>query len=91
MRSVRNSSQVLVNLRNNPKLLGRVRAFDRHCNMVLENVREIWKEARGGKGGGGALVDKDRLIGKLFLRGDSVIVVVSGCAELELGQRLLQR
>ena len=78
MRSVRNSSQVLINLRNNHKLLGRVRAFDRHCNMVLENVREIWKEARGGKGGGGALVDKDRLIGKLFLRGDSVIVVVSG-------------
>ena len=80
MRSVRNSSQVLINLRNNHKLLGRVRAFDRHCNMVLENVREIWKEGKGGKGGkaGGALVDKDRLIGKLFLRGDSVIVVVSG-------------
>jgi len=81
MRSVRNSSQVLVNLRNNHKLLGRVRAFDRHCNMVLENVREIWKEGKGGKGGGargGALVDKDRIIGKMFLRGDSVIVVVSG-------------
>jgi small nuclear ribonucleoprotein D2 len=77
MRSVRNSSQVLINLRNNHKLLGRVRAFDRHCNMVLENVREIWKEGKGGKQGG-KLVDKDRLIGKLFLRGDSVIVVVSG-------------
>jgi small nuclear ribonucleoprotein D2 len=33
MRSVKNNSQVLINLRNNHKLLGRVRAFDRHCNM----------------------------------------------------------
>ena len=33
MRSVKNNSQVLLNLRNNHKLLGRVRAFDRHCNM----------------------------------------------------------
>jgi small nuclear ribonucleoprotein D2 len=29
---------------NNKKLLGRVRAFDRHCNMVLENVTEMWTE-----------------------------------------------
>ena len=36
--------QVLINCRNNKKLLGRVRAFDRNCNMVLENVREIWTE-----------------------------------------------
>ena len=26
------------------RLLGRVRAFDRHCNVVLENVREMWTE-----------------------------------------------
>lgn len=38
------SQQVLINCRNNRKLLGRVRAFDRHCNMVLENVREMWTE-----------------------------------------------
>ena len=36
--------QVLINCRNNKKLLGRVKAFDRHCNMVLENVREMWTE-----------------------------------------------
>lgn len=36
--------KVLINCRNNRKLLGRVRAFDRHCNMVLENVREMWTE-----------------------------------------------
>ena len=36
--------QVLINCRNNRKLLGRVKAFDRHCNMVLENVKEFWTE-----------------------------------------------
>jgi len=43
--------QVLINCRNNKKLLGRIKAFDRHCNMVLENVKEIWTEyPRPGKG-----------------------------------------
>ncbi len=36
--------QVLINCRNNKKLLCRVKAFDRHCNMVLENVKEMWTE-----------------------------------------------
>lgn len=36
--------QVLINCRNNRKLLGRVKAFDRHCNMILENVKEFWTE-----------------------------------------------
>lgn len=43
--------KVLINCRNNKKLLGRVKAFDRHCNMVLENVKEMWTEVpRAGKG-----------------------------------------
>lgn len=49
--SVKNNTQVLINCRNNKKLLGRVKAFDRHCNMVLENVKEMWTEVpRTGKG-----------------------------------------
>ena len=32
--SVRNNTQILISLRNNKKLLARVKAFDRHCNMV---------------------------------------------------------
>ena len=40
--SVRNNTQVLIKCRNNKELLGRVKAFDRHCNMVLEGVKEIW-------------------------------------------------
>lgn len=76
--SVKNNTQVLINCRNNKKLLGRVKAFDRHCNMVLENVKEMWTETpRTGKGKKKAKpVNKDRYISKLFLRGDSVILVL---------------
>lgn len=42
--SVKANTQVLINCRNNRKLLARVRAFDRHCNMILENVKEMWTE-----------------------------------------------
>ncbi|TQE04372.1 hypothetical protein C1H46_009991, partial [Malus baccata] len=72
--SVKNNTQVLINCRNNRKLLGRVRAFDRHCNMVLENVREMWTEVpKTGKGKKKAQsVNKDRFMSKMFLRGDSV-------------------
>ena len=56
----------------------RVKAFDRHCNMVLENVKEMWTEVpKSGKGKQKAKpVNKDRFISKMFLRGDSVIVVL---------------
>ncbi|KAH1001794.1 hypothetical protein HUJ04_005761 [Dendroctonus ponderosae] len=76
--SVKNNTQVLINCRNNKKLLGRVKAFDRHCNMVLENVKEMWTELpRPGKGKKKAKpVNKDRFISKMFLRGDAVIMIV---------------
>ncbi len=32
--AVRNNTQILISLRNNKKLLARVKAFDRHSNMV---------------------------------------------------------
>lgn len=41
--------------------------------MVLENVREIWTEIPKGKG---KPVNKERFISKMFLRGDSVILVL---------------
>ncbi|CAE6449496.1 unnamed protein product [Rhizoctonia solani] len=71
--SVRNHTQVLISLRNNKKLLARVKAFDRHSNMVLENVKEMWTENQKGKNG--KTVNKDRFISKMFLRGDSVILM----------------
>ncbi|CAH8866255.1 unnamed protein product [Trichobilharzia szidati] len=76
--AVKNNTQVLINCRNNKKLLARVKAFDRHCNMVLENVKEMWTEVpRPGKGlKKSKPVNKERFISKLFLRGDSVILVL---------------
>uniref|UniRef100_A0AC35U2P0 Small nuclear ribonucleoprotein Sm D2 n=1 Tax=Rhabditophanes sp. KR3021 TaxID=114890 RepID=A0AC35U2P0_9BILA len=76
--SVKNNTQVLINCRNNKKLLGRVKAFDRHFNMVLEDVKEMWTEVpKTSKGKKKAnAVSKDRFISKMFLRGDSVILVL---------------
>ncbi|KAK9767599.1 mRNA splicing protein [Basidiobolus ranarum] len=76
--AVKNHTKILINCRNNRKLLARVKAFDRHCNMVLENVKEMWTETpRTGKGKKKAKpVNKDRFISKMFLRGDSVILVL---------------
>ncbi|CDM28902.1 hypothetical protein DTO013E5_1289 [Penicillium roqueforti] len=72
--ATRTHTQVLISCRNNRKLLARVKAFDRHFNMVLENVKEMWTEyPKGVKGKG---VNKDRFISKMFLRGDSVILVL---------------
>ena len=87
--AVKNNNQVLIACRNNRKLLARVKAFDRHCNMVLEDVKELWQEtpksskakaaaAAAGAGKGSVLkpVNKERYISKMFLRGDSVILVL---------------
>ena len=61
--SVKSNTQVLINCRNNKKLLGRVKAFDRHCNMVLENVKEMWTETpKGAATKKSKPVNKDRFI-----------------------------
>ncbi|UQC82428.1 LSM domain-containing protein [Colletotrichum lupini] len=64
--AVRSHTQVLISIRNNRKLLARVKAFDRHCNMVLENVKEMWTETpRLANGKKGRPVNKDRFISKI--------------------------
>jgi len=83
-KAVASNTQVLVNVRNNHKLLGRVKAYDRHMNLLLEDVKEMWTESsKGGKGKKrGTAVNKDRYVSKMFLRGDSVILIVSNPAAL---------
>ncbi|KAL6299015.1 Sm-like ribonucleoprotein, partial [Sparassis latifolia] len=63
--AVRNHTQVLISLRNNKKLLARVKAFDRHSNMVRE-CPLMWTEVPKGKNK--KPVNKDRFISKMFLR-----------------------
>ena len=74
-KSVKANNEVLIALRNNRKLLGKVKAFDRHMNMVMENVSEVRTEISK-KGKKGSESTKSRYIPKLFLRGDSVIYIL---------------
>ena len=64
-------THVLILCRNQKRIFARVRAFDRHFNMLLQGAQEISteKDASGN--------DRMRNLDKLFLRGDSVISVVS--------------
>jgi small nuclear ribonucleoprotein D2 len=50
----------------------------------LEDVKEMWTESsKGGKGKTrGMAINKDRYVSKMFLRGDSVILIVSNPAGL---------
>ena len=80
LQSVKSQLPVLIFCRNNHKLLGTVKAFDRHCNMVLVNVIELWTEKpkRGKKKKGQKTKprNRERRISRMFLRGDSVILVL---------------
>jgi small nuclear ribonucleoprotein D2 len=55
-----------------------------HTVRLLEDVKEMWTEtSKGGKNKTrGMAINKDRYISKMFLRGDSVILVVSNPAAL---------
>lgn len=63
-------TQVLILCRNQKRIVARVRAFDRHFNLLLENATEMGTE----KDVSGNL--RSRTLPKVFLRGDSVISVV---------------
>lgn len=55
-----------------------MRLYPQICRRVLENVKEMWTEVpKSGKGKkSGKPVNKDRFVSKLFLRGDSVVLVL---------------
>ena len=76
--SVRSGMRILVNCTKNKRLLGRLKSFNRHFNMVLVEVTEMWTEQRkrGRHSGRTESVQKGRYISKMFLRGDSVILVI---------------
>ena len=46
-------------------------------NVILENACEIWTEMpKKGKGKRAKPINRERYISKMFLRGDSVIMVI---------------
>ena len=77
--------RILINCTNNKRLLGILKAFDRHFNMVLEEVIQMWTEQhkKGRNRGRDELVHKDRFISKMFRRGDSVKLVIKLWPETE--------
>jgi small nuclear ribonucleoprotein D2 len=76
--AVPEKSQLVVWLRNNHKLLAWIKAFDRHGNMVLTDVKEIWYEGpKRKKGKKKERIERSKFMHLVFLRGDNVITVVN--------------
>ena len=59
----KNQKQVFIRCRNDKCLVGLLRAYDKHFNLLLQSVTEFSSDA------------KERQFRSLFLRGDSVIFV----------------
>ncbi|KMV65312.1 Sm-like ribonucleoprotein subunit D2 [Encephalitozoon cuniculi EcunIII-L] len=75
---------VLVSLRSNRKVLGRVVAYDRHYNLLMEDAKELGTtrgKNKGRKKRQGC--EFSRKLGKVFIRGDTVILVAG---EIEVDQ-----
>jgi small nuclear ribonucleoprotein len=54
---------VIVDLKGGKQLIGSLRAFDQHVNMVLENAEE---KVEG---------ETTRKLGRIFIRGDTIIFI----------------
>lgn len=55
--------RVMVELKNRTSFVGKLRAFDIHINTVLDEAEELENG------------ETKRKIGKLFLRGDAIILI----------------
>ncbi len=54
---------VLIKLRGNRKLRGKLEGFDLHMNLVLENAEDI------------SNIDETLKLGRIIVRGDNVILI----------------
>lgn len=83
-RSVHNMTPVLVGLRNNRKVIGRVLAYDRHYNLLLSSAKEVGVVSSMNKGKKKKEEHEfSRELGNMFIRGDSVILVTTACVDRE--------
>ena len=64
---------IIIFTRNNKKLFGHIRAFDKHMNLALENVRELFSFKDNNKN----TTYHERYISKLILRGDTIILLLT--------------
>lgn len=63
---------IIIFIRNNRKLLGYLRAYDKHLNLILENVKELRTNVNFGSNNN----FRERFFSKMILRGDSIVVIV---------------
>lgn len=66
--AMKDGTRVFIQCRFNKSLLATVVAFDKHFNLVLQDVTELTASENGEQ--------KTRTIRNLFLRGESVIFIV---------------
>jgi small nuclear ribonucleoprotein D2 len=62
---------ILVQCRNDRKIVAKLIAFDHHFNLVLTNAMEIWTKTTKT----GEMEHGTRHIGKMLLRGDGVTLI----------------
>ena len=68
---------VIVCLRNNHKFVGKIKAFDKHLNMILEDTREMWTDYKTNRETKKTVSSlRNRYISKTFVRGDNVVCIV---------------
>jgi len=61
-------SQVLVELRGDRKIKGKLRGYDQHLNLILEDADEISPESEG-------KTESIEAIHTVIVRGDNVVIV----------------
>ena len=71
--SVKNNTQILIDIEGNRRLIAHVIGFDSHFNMVLTNVKEMWSEKYGRRE---IVENKERYFAKMFLPGHNVKIIV---------------
>lgn len=70
--SMMSNTHIHVVLRNNKKMKGLVKSFDKHLNMVLEDVTVMWEENSINE----RRIYRETFVNK-FVRGDSVAFVIN--------------
>merc|ERR1712146_205404 len=72
------NSKIIISSNDNHKFYGYIRSFDKHCNLMLEDVTEIWKEETSNqKSLKKKVIIKEKFIPKLFFRGDAIVLLLS--------------
>lgn len=71
--AVEENKNVIISLRNNHKMYAKVKAFDKHCNMLIYDIKELWTEKNWKEK---THKSQERYIAQSFLRGDNIIMIV---------------